>query len=153
MNAKQFFAENGYYFVPKIVENPENLFCHVPNIRGQLLFYDHGKVQHIPEEVQVNGSISRYNIPTYKDLHILIKNKIEKILDMDLYPTYFYDRFYFVGQELTRHTDRPSCEISVTLQISTNSKNPWEIWFETYKNAYKSVDKWYSTQNKSSFLT
>lgn len=135
MSAKQFFNDNGYYFVPKIIENPEELFCPVPLNRGQFVY--HGSMQkfdYSPEESQVDGSLSRYNIPIYKNLHFLIKNKIENILDMDLYPTYFYDRFYFAGQQLKRHTDRPACEISVTLQISTNSKNPWEIWFNNYKN-------------------
>ncbi len=49
---------------------------------------------------------------------------------MELLPTYFYDRFYYVGQQLKRHSDRPACEVSVTLQISTNGKEPWPIWFE-----------------------
>lgn len=135
MNSKQFFKTHGYYFVPKIVKDPENLFCPVPPMRGQMVYFGNSldKFQYIAEEQQVKGSLSRYNIPIYKDLHFLVKKEIEHILDMDLYPTYFYDRFYFEGQELVRHTDRPSCEISVTLQISTNLKNPWEIWFETYK--------------------
>ena len=50
---------------------------------------------------------------------------------MDLLPTYYFDRFYYVGQELSKHRDREACEISVTLQISTNSSKPWPIWFET----------------------
>ena len=61
----------------------------------------------------------------YEDFVIL-----ENILEIDLHPTYFYERFYYAGQELGRHTDRPACEISVTLQISTNLKEPWDIWFQ-----------------------
>ena len=49
---------------------------------------------------------------------------------MDLHPSYFYDRFYFPNQQLLRHSDRPACEVSVSLQISTTLKNPWPIWFE-----------------------
>jgi hypothetical protein len=61
---------------------------------------------------------------------ILVRKEVEKRLGIDLLPTYFYDRFYYVGQQLKRHSDRPACEVSVTLQISTNSENPWPIWFE-----------------------
>ena len=39
-------------------------------------------------------------------------------------------RFYFKGQELTRHHDRPACEISVSMNISTNATTPWPIYFE-----------------------
>jgi hypothetical protein len=88
------------------------------------------KYDYCPDEKQVPGSLARYNIPIYRELHFLVKKEIEKRLGMDLHPTYFYDRFYSPGQVLKRHSDRPACEVSVTLQISTTLKNPWPIWFE-----------------------
>ena len=48
-----------------------------------------------------------------------------------LYNTYYYDRFYFPGQELQIHCDRPSCEISVSVHVSSNVKNPWKLWIKT----------------------
>jgi len=128
--------KNGYIFLPKLIEDPENLFCPPPvdqdgkRITGQLTFLRKDKVKYSPEEHQVKGSLARYSSPEYKELHFLVRKIIERKLSIDLLPTYFYDRFYFVGQELPRHTDRPACEISVTLQISTNSTKPWPIWFE-----------------------
>ena len=47
--------------------------------------------------------------------------------------------FTFVDQELERHTDRPACEISVTLQISTNREEPWDIWFNDFKSENANV--------------
>jgi len=128
--------KNGYIFLPKLIEDPENLFCPPPvdqdgkRITGQLTFLRKDKVKYSPEESQVKGSLARYSSPEYKELHFLVRKIIERKLSIDLLPTYFYDRFYFVGQELPRHTDRPACEISVTLQISTNSTKPWPIWFQ-----------------------
>ena len=124
------FEENGYLFVPGMVVDPENLFCPVPKERGQINYYRKDKFTHEPEESQVNGSLSRYNFPLYKELHYLVKKEVEEILGIDLHPTYYYERFYFTGQQLKRHSDRSSCEVSVTLQISTNRKEPWPIWFE-----------------------
>jgi hypothetical protein len=124
------FEENGYLFVPKMILDPENLYCSVPEERGQISYVRKDKIIHIPEEKQVNGSLSRYNFPPYKEVYYMVKKEVERILDIDLHPTYYFDRFYFVGQELKRHSDRPSCEVSVSLQISTNRKDPWEIWFE-----------------------
>ena len=45
-----------------------------------------------------------------------------------LYNTYYYDRYYFPGQALTKHADRDACEISVTLHISTNLPDDLKDW-------------------------
>lgn len=42
---------------------------------------------------------------------------------IDLIPTYSYWRFYQLGEELVKHRDRESCEISVTLSIGHNYEN------------------------------
>jgi len=136
MSKNEFFEKNGYLYVPGLVVDPENLFDPPPvdengkRISGQMNYVRKDKINFIPDEHQVPGSLARYNIPTYKELHYLVRKQIEKRLEMDLLPTYFYDRFYYVGQQLKRHSDRPACEVSVTLQISTNGKEPWPIWFE-----------------------
>lgn len=133
MSKNQIFEDNGYIFIPRLILNPNELKVPVPEERGQISYYNNrmDKYNYVPEEKQVYGSLARYNIPIYRDLHFLIKKEIEKILEMDLHPTYFYDRFYFVGQQLKRHSDRPACEVSVSLQISSNHPDdPWPIWFE-----------------------
>ena len=45
-----------------------------------------------------------------------------------LYNTYYYDRYYFPGQELTKHSDRDACEISVSIHISTNLPDDQKDW-------------------------
>ena len=135
MSKNESFEKNGYLFLPKLITDPENLYCPPPlnemgeRLTGQLNYHRADKFTYTPDEKQVNGSLARYNVPMYKQLHFLVRKEIEKVLGMDLLPTYFYDRFYYVGQQLKRHSDRPACEVSVTLQISTNSENPWPIWF------------------------
>ena len=54
---------------------------------------------------------------------------VEEITGLDLYPTYSYSRVYLKGDELTPHVDRPSCEISVTVNVATVGK-PWPIWMK-----------------------
>ena len=106
---------------------------------GQQKYIRRNKIEYDPIEEQVKGSLARYNHPSYKSAHHIILKLIENILEMDLLPTYFYDRFYYVGQELSRHKDRPSCEISATLQISTNREGAWPIWFQLPDNSENSV--------------
>ena len=42
---------------------------------------------------------------------------VEKESNLRLFPTYAYWRYYVFGATLKKHTDRPSCEISVTACI------------------------------------
>ena len=39
---------------------------------------------------------------------------IERKSNLKLFPTYAYWRYYTFGANLKQHTDRPSCEISIT---------------------------------------
>ena len=51
-------------------------------------------------------------------------DKMEEITGLELYPTYCYSRIYPTGSTLFRHTDRPACEVSVTVCLR-NEGNPW----------------------------
>jgi len=75
-------------------------------------------------------SFSRYGAPQFKKLHFLVKNKLENLLKEKLYPTYYFDRFYFAHTKMVRHIDRESCEISVSLNISQNLPEPWALHFD-----------------------
>lgn len=59
-----------------------------------------------------------------------IQPAIEKATGRALYPTYSFLRVYCDGAALPRHTDRPSCEISVTLALGGDVTEPWPIWLE-----------------------
>jgi hypothetical protein len=125
------FEKNGYLVVKNLYDAKE-LFSEVPKERGQYNYHsDSNLFTFTPVEMQVEGSIARYHYPPYRYAHSQIRLKIEKIIGKKLFNTYFYDRFYFAGQQLTPHADRDACEISVTLHISSNTKNPWPIWIKT----------------------
>jgi hypothetical protein len=102
-----------------------------PKERGKLNYDKRGELTHHEHtEMQVNGSVARYGIPLLRPAHQDIQQAVQKIIGEKLYPTYYYDRFYFRGQELARHTDRGACEISVTVNISHNLDYDWPIYFE-----------------------
>jgi len=134
------FDRDGY-FVVKNLWDPEELYHPVPMERGQINYFGSiDKFYHDPVEQQVEGSLARYHHPQYREIHSQIRIKLEKIIGRKLYDTYYYDRFYFPGQELTKHTDRAACEISVTVHISTNLQEPWSIWIKTPNGEHRSVD-------------
>ena len=122
------FDKDGYIVV-KNLWDPEDLYHPLPNITGQLNYYDKNPEHYNHQEVegQVEGSLARYWHPQYRLVHTGVRKKLEKIIGRKLYNTYYYDRYYFPGQELSKHTDRDACEISVTCHISTNIEEEWPI--------------------------
>ena len=129
------FDKLGYLPVENIWD-PEELYCPLPDERGQFNYYgkDVDKVTFFGVEEQVPGCLSRYWHPQYRQIHSGIRLKLEKLIGRKLYNTYYYDRFYFSGQELEKHTDRDSCEISVSVHVSTNLTGKdaeWPFWFKT----------------------
>ena len=129
----EFFDTNGYLIIKNLCD-PEKLFHSVPKERG--LFNWKGsneldKFTYEEVEIQVNGSVARYWHPQYRKIHSEIRLVLEQVIGRKLYNTYYYDRFYFPGQEVKKHTDRPACEISVTIHVSTNIKESWPIWIKT----------------------
>ena len=128
----EFFDRNGYLIIKNLCD-PKKLFHPVPELRGQLNYRskDLNDFKHIEVEGQVEGSIARYWHPQYRDVHTKIRLILEQAIGRKLYNTYYYDRFYFPGQALTIHADRPACEISVSVHVSTNLKENWPIWIKT----------------------
>lgn len=50
------------------------------------------------------------------------KEAVEDATGKELIPTYSYSRIYQPGEQLKPHVDRPSCEISVTVNIATKGE-------------------------------
>jgi len=53
---------------------------------------------------------------------------LEEAIEQKLLPTYSYARLYGNGDELKKHSDRPSCEISVTIQLGRSHHYAWPIY-------------------------
>ena len=129
----EFFDTNGYLIIKNLCD-PEKLFHSVPKERGVFNWRGSDKLDKFTYEeieTQVSGSVARYWHPQYRKIHSEIRLILEQVIGRKLYNTYYYDRFYFPGQELKKHTDRPACEISVTIHVSTNIKESWPIWIKT----------------------
>ena len=129
------FEKNGYLVI-KDLWDAEELYHPLPPERGQMNWWGKkiDQFTHTPVEMQVEGSLARYWHPQYRQIHCGIRTKLEEALGRKLYNTYYYDRYYFPGQPLTKHADRDACEISVTVHISTNLEGndaDWPIHIKT----------------------
>lgn len=54
----------------------------------------------------------------------------EDITQLKLFPTYSYFRVYHRGDVLAKHTDRQSCEISLSLCLGFEGERPWPLMVE-----------------------
>ena len=66
------------------------------------------------------------NLSALDPLLCLFTEKMNQELDLDLVPTYYYQRTYLRGGAMAHHTDRPSCERSVTMNLGQS--HSWPIY-------------------------
>jgi len=70
-----------------------------------------------PDNYQVVGAHSEYSDTMMESILLFLKPKIEELTGKRLIPTYSFYRIYNEGDKLEDHTDRPSCEYSVSLTL------------------------------------
>jgi len=123
------FDKDGYLILRDLWD-PAELYHPVPDLRGQLNYWDRNPehFNHVEVEGQVEGSLARYWHPQYRIIHSGVRKKLEEVIGRKLYNTYYYDRYYFPGQELTKHADRDACEISISIHVSTNLPDDEKDW-------------------------
>lgn len=119
------FDKRGYIECRNFVD-PE-LFHKDIIIDKGIMFFEGNKIVDEREENQVPGSFALHSRPEHKFLHTLVRQKIEKLIGCKLYNTYYYERFYYPGQDLFPHVDRSNCQISASINVRTNLPDPYEF--------------------------
>ena len=133
---------------PKVAEFVYNYFLTKRQVAQTLFDY-----RYIPsfsgdwgtwQDNQVINTYSHYSDVAMETLLLSVQPKMEEITGLKLIPTYSYARIYKKGDILKRHKDRPSCEISTTVNLGGD---PWPIFIDPtgsdnvideYKNTIKS---------------
>jgi hypothetical protein len=94
-------------------------------------------------DTQIPNTYSIYGDPVFDTLLMKVLPIMKRETGLDVVPTYSYARVYKRGDELKRHKDRPSCEISTTINLGGES---WPIFIDPtgadnvideYKNIHK----------------
>ena len=68
-------------------------------------------------------------IPVFDTLLMKVLPVMQRETGLDVVPTYSYARIYKKGDILKKHKDRPSCEISTTLNLG-GDPYLWSIFLE-----------------------
>ena len=76
---------------------------------------------------QIPNTYSIYGDPAFDTLLMKVLPIMKRETGLEVVPTYSYARLYKHGDELKRHKDRPSCEISTTINLGGES---WPIFVE-----------------------
>ena len=76
---------------------------------------------------QIPNSYTSYSDIAMETLMLKCQPVMEKNTGLKLYPAYSYARIYKKGDELKRHKDRFSCEISTTMNLGGDE---WPIYLE-----------------------
>jgi hypothetical protein len=79
------------------------------------------------EDDQIPYTYSQYSNIAFETLMLKLQPIMEKTTELKLNPNYTYARIYKKGDELKRHKDRFSCEISTTLNLGGDK---WPIYIE-----------------------
>lgn len=126
METREQFTERGYAIIKNMVH--PDLVSTVTRYALLKEAYDFS-----PDSKQVVGAHAVYGDYLMESLLLQYQPIVEWATGLDLLPTYSFYRVYRRGQELVPHTDRPSCEISVTVSYGLDYKGKnysWDIFMD-----------------------
>lgn len=124
LNTAAVFERDRYVVLPSLLKQPS---------LGQFYRYACKSVasnRMVSGDEQVQGTPSAYGDFMMDGLLCSVQPEIEAACGLALFPTCSYFRVYKNGDTLARHSDRPACEISVTVCLGFEEGNAWPIWIE-----------------------
>jgi hypothetical protein len=119
------FDEQGYSILRSVIDRPTAQFLADYAFRTAAS----GSV----EDPQAPGTPSAYGAPLMEKALVQLAPAVEAASGRKVYPTYSYFRIYKKGDVLTRHKDRPSCEISLSVCLAYQASAQWPLFVEGYR--------------------
>jgi hypothetical protein len=126
------FQEQGYVLVKNFIPKDTAKYLY-EYLKFSILAHQlAGNETAVKGDEQVIGSFTRGHGDLALDsLMKTMKPKMEEVTGLQLFPTYTYSRIYRAGNYLAHHTDRPSCEVSITIKLSSSDDSyNWPIWMK-----------------------
>lgn len=115
MNAQ--LEQNNFLFIPNFISQDQ----------AQLLQKEFNQLEQTGKYVkdeQAPNSPAIYNFKPFLELLCQKVNDVSALIEEQVLPTYTYARIYKNGEVLTRHRDRPACEISLTVHLGGDAEWP-----------------------------
>jgi hypothetical protein len=123
--------EKGWYYLPEIITSEEAIQIKYQNLCGAMSDLGSLEGHWDPERGRV---LTCYAPPSCTFVMKRIQPVLENLLSEELIPSYWFSTTYHKGGWMNCHTDRPSCEVSVTMNISGDAAWPIKLKDKTGKN-------------------
>lgn len=81
-------------------------------------------------EEELKNSLEKAGDPLMENILRGLTPRVEELAGRALYPTYSFVRVYRTGDRLDPHLDRPSCEVSLSLNLGQDCTLPWPLWIK-----------------------
>jgi hypothetical protein len=138
MDPINYFKENSYAHIPGLVS---------PDLTN--FIYNYLVIKACTNVSFGQDDTDNYVRYCYADTAIetlssVLLEKISYVTQKKLCPTYSYCRVYTKGEILKPHTDRPSCEYSITVNLGGD---PWPIYFGEF-NKDNDLDNGYNLKKE-----
>lgn len=128
MNQK--LLDNNYIIIPNFISN-----YRANKLKDE--FIEFSQKNNLEGDDQIPTSSSDYNYISFLELLCEKTLEVSEILEESVLPTYTYARVYKNGSILKRHSDRDSCEISLTLHLGGDQD--WPIFIKSPEGEDQSV--------------
>jgi hypothetical protein len=128
----QELLDNNYLFVPDFLSVQEINVLY-KQFKTETQLYPNKIDPQVPNSSSVNNYVPFVALMCEKTAHM------NELVEEKLLPTYAYARVYKNGAELTKHIDRPACEVSVTLHLGGDG-TLWPICFTRPDGSFVAKD-------------
>jgi hypothetical protein len=121
MTPSEIFHTQGYLHLKGLIDNS---LC---NFLSHILLRNPSYGGKTKDGQSESFSLMEHEV-VFETLQEKLWPSIEQIIGEELLPTYSYSRLYVNGNTLEKHTDRPECEISVSIQLGRSHHYSWPIY-------------------------
>jgi predicted 2-oxoglutarate/Fe(II)-dependent dioxygenase YbiX len=119
-NLNTELEKNNYVFIPRLID-PERARKIGSEYESFAEYYQLGGDEQAPY------SRAAYDYKPALELLCELTPKISNFTGLTVLPTYSYIRVYQTGDDLKKHSDRDSCEISITLNLNGDCDWPFHV--------------------------
>jgi hypothetical protein len=139
MEINQFFEQEKYYVYRNFISKDfaVGLAEQFKMFRNMTMYFTENSKEKFYDSLVTDNCFCWY--APVDHVMTTVQNKVENITGKTLLPTYSFGRIYYKNAVMKEHTDRPSCEYSVTLCASIDNK-PWPIWLRNKEGVDIPVD-------------
>ncbi len=120
---RKFVDNGGYLEAPELVSS--DIVDILKSINTMIMLNNYLEAE---KGEFIKGAKGKHGLQMSELLLLYFQGHFSKIVGKNLVPTYSFTRTYSKGSDLPRHSDRPSCQYSMTINIGGSSDDPWPFF-------------------------